>query len=539
MNKLNNLDAGFALGRYELVLRIASGGMGEVWAARLKGTRGFQKVVALKFLLPELSANPSFEQMFLDEAALAARIRHPNVVQVVDLGEENEILYQVMEWVNGESLWAVMRAAAKKGGVPLEVAARIICQVCAGLHAAHELKDDEGHSIGLVHRDVTPQNILLTPEGLAKVVDFGVAKFAGRGVAQTQAGELKGKVPYMAPEHIKGRELDRRADVFSLGILFYQLVAGVHPFLGDNDQLTMVRISSATPAVPLRARVPTISEELSNVVAATLEKSPENRTKTTLDLMHDIERTVPGASMASTNDLVAAFLREVLGDQVGAREVELREALRSLDMRTSLPPEGGRLSQVPAAPAIAPASTAPPSAPASPASAASLTSPTSEGAANRFPSAMPSGLAGPVVSDEADARDAEPHPSWLRRHARAVVAAAAVGLVTVIILVSSGGPQPSPGAGEPVASPEPSPSTAPEPSSSAAPEPTPSADPSAKTAEPSSTSANNASTAPAAGAGTAPGTTGAAPRPTLTPPAGTGGPAKLGPKKREYTPGGL
>jgi serine/threonine-protein kinase len=500
MNKLNNLDAGFALGRYELVLRIASGGMGEVWAARLKGTRGFQKVVALKFLLPELSANPSFEQMFLDEAALAARIRHPNVVQVVDLGEENEILYQVMEWVNGESLWAVMRAAAKKGGVPLEVAARIICQVCAGLHAAHELKDDEGHSIGLVHRDVTPQNILLTPEGLAKVVDFGVAKFAGRGVAQTQAGELKGKVPYMAPEHIKGRELDRRADVFSLGILFY--------------------------------RVPTISEELSNVVAATLEKSPENRTKTTLDLMHDIERTVPGASMASTNDLVAAFLREVLGDQVGAREVELREALRSLDMRTSLPPEGGRLSQVPAAPAIAPASTAPPSAPASPASAASLTSPPSEGA-------VPSGLAGPVVSDEADARDAEPHPSWLRRHARAVVAAAAVGLVTVIILVSSGGPQPSPGAGEPVASPEPTPSAAPEPSSSAAPEPTPSADPSAKTAEPSSTSANNASTAPAAGAGTAPGTTGAAPRPTLTPPAGTGGPAKLGPKKREYTPGGL
>jgi serine/threonine-protein kinase len=285
--------------------------------------------VALKFLLPELSANPSFEQMFLDEAALAARIRHPNVVQVVDLGEENEILYQVMEWVNGESLWAVMRAAAKEGRRAARGGREDYLPGVRGLHAAHELKDDEGHSIGLVHRDVTPQNILLTPEGLAKVVDFGVAKFAGRGVAQTQAGELKGKVPYMAPEHIKGRELDRRADVFSLGILFYQLVAGVHPFLGDNDQLTMVRISSATPAVPLRARVPTISEALSQVVATALEKSPDKRTKTALDLMHDIERAVPGASMASSNDLVAEFLRGILGDHIGARDAELREALEA------------------------------------------------------------------------------------------------------------------------------------------------------------------------------------------------------------------
>jgi serine/threonine-protein kinase len=526
MNKLNNLDAGFVLGRYELVLRIASGGMGEVWAARLKGTRGFQKVVALKFLLPELSANPHFEQMFLDEAALAAQIRHPNVVQVVDLGEENEILYQVMEWVNGESLWAIMRAAAKKGGIPLEVSARIICQVCAGLHAAHELKDDEGNLIGLVHRDVTPQNILLTADGLAKVVDFGVAKFAGRGAAATQVGEIKGKVPYMAPEHIKGRELDRRADVFSLGILFYQLLAGVHPFLGDNDQLTMVRISSATPAVPLRARVPTISEALSQVVATALEKSPDKRTKTALDLMHDIERAVPGASMASSNDLVAEFLRGILGDQIGAREAELREALRNLDMRSSLPPEGGRWSQVPPPPVAAEVPSAP--APGRP-PAAEIAVP---------PSATPSGLTGPVLPalDAARAAEEEPQPPWIRRHSRAVMAAAAIGVVSVIILAASGGPPPpSAGVGEPSPSASPQPS---EPSPSAAPEPPPpekpaSGDPSAKVAEPSPTSVSSASTAPVAAVGTAP----PAPRP-ITPaaPAGTG---KVGPKKREYTPGGL
>lgn len=531
VKKLNELEAGFVLGRYELVLRIASGGMGEVWAARLKGTRGFQKVVALKFLLPEMSANPSFEQMFLDEAALAAQIRHPNVVQVVDLGEENEILYQVMEWVSGESLWAVMRAAAKKGGVPLEVAARIICQVCAGLHAAHELKDDEGNSIGLVHRDVTPQNILLTPEGLAKVVDFGVAKFAGRGAAETQVGQIKGKVPYMAPEHIRGRELDRRADVFSLGILFYQLIAGVHPFLGDNDQLTMVRISSPTPAVPLRARVPAVSEALSNVVAATLEKSPEKRTKTALDLMHDIERVVPGSSMASSNDLVATFLRGIVGEQIEAREAELREALKDLDSRASmLPPEPGKRGSQ---------ASLPPARDEVPAASAAPAAPAQGGASENAPADMPasgapSGLAGTVLTEVEPA----PQPNWARRHSRAVVAAAAIGVVTLIILASSGSPPPpSPGAGETVA--VPSPSAAPEPvRTEPAPAEKPATETSAKAAEPSPTP----SASPAAGGSVAatakpaeavPGSTAAAPRPQAAP---TG---KAGPKKREYTPGGL
>src|SRR5262249_38518815 len=155
----------------------------------------------------------------------AARIKHPNVVHVVDLGEDDQILYQVMEWVNGESLWSLMRAGAKRSGIPLPIAARIICQVCAGLHAAHELRRDDGKPLGLVHRDMSPQNILITADGVAKVVDFGVAKYAGRGVAETRAGELRGKVPYMSPEHIVGRAVDRRADVFALGIVMYQLVA--------------------------------------------------------------------------------------------------------------------------------------------------------------------------------------------------------------------------------------------------------------------------------------------------------------------------
>jgi serine/threonine-protein kinase len=331
MGKLRDLTPGFVLGRYELVLRIATGGMGEIWAARLRGSRGFQKLVAIKTLLPELSHSPSFEQMFLDEAALASRIKHPNVVHVIDLGEKDQVLYQVMEWVSGESLWSLMRAAAKRDGIPLLVAARILSQVCAGLHAAHELRGDDGKPIGLVHRDMSPQNVLVTADGIAKVVDFGVAKYAGRGVAETQAGELRGKVPYMAPEHILGRKIDRRADVFALGVLFYQLVSGVHPFLADDDRLTLARISSPVPAVPLRVRVPQISERLSQVVAAALAKSPEARTASAADLMRGIESAVPEAGVQSTNAVVADYMNQLVGENVEHRAHELREALRRLD----------------------------------------------------------------------------------------------------------------------------------------------------------------------------------------------------------------
>jgi len=331
MGRLRDLQPGSVLGRYELVLKVASGGMGEIWAARLTGSRGFQKVVAVKTLLPELSHNPNFEQMFLDEAALAAKIKHPNVVQVIDLGEEDQILYQVMEWVSGESLWSIMRAAAKREGIPLPVAARIVCQVCAGLHAAHELKGDDGQPMGLVHRDVSPQNILITAHGVAKVVDFGVAKYAGRGVAETKAGELRGKVPYMAPEHILGQPTDRRADVFALGLLMYQLVSGVHPFLEDDDRLTMARISSPLPAVPLRRRMTSVPEDVSQIVGAALSKLPNARTASAVELMRALEQAIPSCAVQSSNELVADYLREVVGEHLELRAQELRDALKRLD----------------------------------------------------------------------------------------------------------------------------------------------------------------------------------------------------------------
>src|SRR5262245_22105803 len=188
--------------------------MAVVWAARMKGTRGFQKIVAVKSMLPSLSEDPQFEEMFLAEAELASRIKHPHVCEILDLGEQEGTLYIVMEWVDGEPLSAIQKAARLKGGVPVYVAARIGFAAAMGLHAAHEIKNDDGELVGLVHRDVSPQNILVTYDGVVKIVDFGVAKATAADNGMTRAGQVKGKVPFMSPEQALGKTVDRRTDVF-------------------------------------------------------------------------------------------------------------------------------------------------------------------------------------------------------------------------------------------------------------------------------------------------------------------------------------
>src|SRR5579872_6472081 len=198
----SDLGPGARLGRYELLLPIAYGGMARVWAARQHGQRGFSKTVAIKTILPHLAHNPEFEKMFLDEARIAAGVHHPNVTEIYDLGEEGRVLYLAMEWVNGDSLVHLLRGMQGKTSQPIEprIAARIIADACAGLHAAHELTDDDGRLLNVVHRDVSPHNILVSLEGTVKMTDFGVAKALGQTHQETAAGQVKGKVAYMAPE---------------------------------------------------------------------------------------------------------------------------------------------------------------------------------------------------------------------------------------------------------------------------------------------------------------------------------------------------
>jgi serine/threonine-protein kinase len=325
------LAPGHVLDRYELLLPIASGGMAMVWAARLKGTRGFQKIVAIKTMLPKLSEDEQFEQMFLDEASLASEIHHPHVVEILDLGEQQGVLFLVMEWIDGVPLNQLMKAARAEGGVPIPVAVRIAMQACAGLHAAHELRNSEGKLIGLVHRDVSPQNILVTHEGVAKVVDFGVAKATAMGGGATVAGQIKGKVAYMAPEQIKGNSIDRRVDVFALGIVLYALTTGKHPFRRESEAATMYNICAPQPVMPPRKVNPAYPPEVERIITKALAKEPEKRYQTANEMLRDFDQ-LPSPLRASTDEEVAIFVRKLFGSKREERQAALAEALARADL---------------------------------------------------------------------------------------------------------------------------------------------------------------------------------------------------------------
>ncbi len=333
MQTLGEIQPGQTLGRYEFLVPIAQGGMAAVWAARLHGTRGFSKTVAIKTMLPTISDDPMFEQMFLDEATIASNIRHPNVVQIQDLGEQNDILYLVMEWVDGEPLSAIRRAAAKEGGIPRNIAVRIVADACSGLHAAHELKDEHGEPLGLVHRDISPQNILLTYDGQVKIVDFGVAKAAGRSAAETNAGQIKGKPPYMSPEQALGEEIDRRTDLFALGIILYQLTTGKHPFRGESDVITLQNIVSDRPIVAPRAFDKDYPRPLETVVMKALARDPAERYQTAAEFEAALDRVFPPNMPRVRADDVGKFVTVLLGERGEKRREALRDAIKQADER--------------------------------------------------------------------------------------------------------------------------------------------------------------------------------------------------------------
>jgi eukaryotic-like serine/threonine-protein kinase len=345
MSSNENLVPGMVLGRYELLLPIAQGGMAMVWAARQKGSRGFQKTVAIKTMLPNLSDDAMFEQMFLDEAALAAKIHHPNVAEILDLGEQDEIIYLVMEWVDGEALSVIHKAARKhQSQIPYRIALRIASQACAGLHAAHELRDENDALLELVHRDVSPQNVLVTYDGIVKLVDFGVAKAANRAGAQTSAGQLKGKVPYMSPEQARGARVDRRTDIFAMGIVLYKLTTGQHPFMGETDIVTMRNIISR-PLLPPRVKNPSYPLEVEQVLLKCLQKDPDKRYQTMLELSAALDRALGTlATVGMADDDIGSFVRTELGDRGARRRAALRDAVRIADERLATGQPPGPLS---------------------------------------------------------------------------------------------------------------------------------------------------------------------------------------------------
>jgi serine/threonine protein kinase len=329
--KQSPLCLGYRLDRYELLCPIAQGGMASVWVARQVGKHGFAKLVAIKTILPQHAEDPQFRAMFLDEAHLASGIEHPNVAQILDLGEEHDVLYLVMELVDGDSLSRLLRSVQKKNlKVPLGVALRILADTCGGLHAAHELRDKNNALLGVVHRDVSPQNVLVSSTGQAKLIDFGVAKARDRLSGDTSAGLLKGKIHYMAPEQALGKPIDRRADVWAIGAMLYHLVAGSPPIEAENQLAVLHRLASGDPPAPLPEGTPAVVVEL---VARALAFDPDKRMANAREMQLALEDAMVAARVLTTTTSVSQFIREHRGEHADKRRASIDVALAAANER--------------------------------------------------------------------------------------------------------------------------------------------------------------------------------------------------------------
>jgi serine/threonine-protein kinase len=315
------LAPGYKLDRYELLCPIAEGGMASVWIARQTGKHGFQKLVAIKTILPKYAADPSFQQMFLDEVRIASHIEHANVTQILDVGEQHGVTYLVMEYVDGDALSKVHRAAREKAAlIPPGMVLRVMADVCGGLHAAHELQDADGKPLGVVHRDVSPQNVLVSTKGVAKLIDFGIATARDRITDDTNAGQLKGKVRYMAPEQALGREADRRADIWAVGAVLYHLLSGRAPFEGENEMKTLFLLTSGRPPVPMRG---VFHPSIVAIVRRALSHAPDARFPTASAMQEAIEDAIKQAELGTTTAAIAQYLAQ----EVGGRAEKRKEAI--------------------------------------------------------------------------------------------------------------------------------------------------------------------------------------------------------------------
>ena len=274
-------------GKYRLIAELGHGGMAEVFLAIASGPAGFNKLVVLKQIRDQLADDPEFLAMFLDEARLAARLNHPNVVQTNEVGEDGRRYFIAMEYLEGQPLNRVVQRLSKDGRLSLPMHVRILIDALAGLHYAHELADFDGTPLQVVHRDATPHNIFVTYAGQVKVVDFGIAKALGSS-AETRAGVLKGKISYMAPEQALGEKVDRRADVFAVGIMLWEALAGRRPFKGQNDVVILQKLVAGEIPSPGTVR-DDIPELLEAICMKALAHDREERYATAEDMQRALE----------------------------------------------------------------------------------------------------------------------------------------------------------------------------------------------------------------------------------------------------------
>jgi serine/threonine protein kinase len=314
------------LGKYELLSRLGVGGMAELFVARTTGQHGFEKRVALKRILASHADDEQFIQMLLAEARLAASLNHPNIVQVYDVGEVDGTYFFTMEYVFGQDLRKIVRACQSRGTWPTpELALQIIIGTATGLHYAHEKEDGEGDPLGLVHRDVSPSNILVSHDGGVKLVDFGIARVSTMQ-SQTAQGVLKGKVPYMSPEQCRGEQLDRRSDIFSLGIILWELSTRRRLFAGDNDVAVAGKICNNDVPRP-SSIVPDYPPRLEAIVLKALARDRNDRYATAQELQLELEEYARDARMLLSSARLSGFMSDLFADEIKATKTDFRQQI--------------------------------------------------------------------------------------------------------------------------------------------------------------------------------------------------------------------
>jgi serine/threonine-protein kinase len=311
-------------GKYQLLRKLAVGGMAEVFLARQRGIAGFEKLLVVKRILPEFAKDPEFVTMFLDEARLSSSMTHPNVVQIYDLGQLDESYFLAMEYVPGPDLLSVMRAHGRRGQrLPFEISARVMASVADALSYAHEHKDSRGRVLKLVHRDVTPSNVLVSYSGVTKLVDFGIAKAESQS-SKTAAGRVKGKTRYLAPEQLLQHPITARTDLWAAGICLYELFTGVRPINGDNELAVMKAILDLELPPP-RQYAPDLPEALDAIVMRCLVRDPAQRMPSADELRRQLEAWLRTVDTPSSPTDVGRYLQSFFKDEYQALEHSLAE----------------------------------------------------------------------------------------------------------------------------------------------------------------------------------------------------------------------
>ncbi len=335
-------------GPYKLIERISVGGMAEVYKATEHGVEGFERTVAVKRILPHIAEDDEFITMFKDEAKIAGQLQHGNIAQIYNLGQQGDSFYIALEYVAGRDLRNIFTRCQQQGRpMPLAQACFIVMKVGEGLDYAHNKRDKHGRHLNIVHRDVSPPNVLVSYEGEVKLIDFGVAKAAGR-VSRTQAGILKGKFGYMSPEQVRGMPLDRRSDVFSLGVVLYETIVGQRLFQGDTDFATLEMVRTVDVPLP-STKNPEIPKELEAIMMKALSGEPETRYQTAMELHDDLQAFMFQQGMFYSRKDLAAWMRKQY-----AREMELDKDKNAGKPPPRPAPPGGAAGRKPAPPASAP-----------------------------------------------------------------------------------------------------------------------------------------------------------------------------------------